>query len=833
MFRLRNSRNIWFYLKHNWGVIMSQLVVLNLGKGNCRQGCPTVTAQMWQADSYTPMQFLGSLPPVPELEILYEHWQHLYEALYAHKSWRRQPLVTPWEIEIDEDTEVTNISEAEFRTLCRDVQQSLNAWLNDLQFRPIDRQLRTHLVPGDEIRCVIVADDPMLLRLPWCVWQFFEDYPRIELALSLPEYTRTVKTAVLATGEVKILAILGNRQGIDVTQDQQLLQQLPHAAITLLVEPDLQQLSQSLWEQPWDMLFFAGHSSSSSSSQNSPQNRGCLQINRTESLTIDQIRYGLKRAIANGLKLAIFNSCDGLGLAWDLADLQIPQVIVMREPVPDRVAQEFLKQFLFAFTHGQSLYRSVREAREKLQVLEAEFPCATWLPVICQNPAELPQTWEDWRGIAKIPEARQEARQEERQSQPQAQPSSARPAAHRQGWRQALLSSLVVTGCLMGIRSFGILQPVELWAFDRLLTLRPSELPDDRLLLVTIDEADIQAQDPTQRRGSLSDQALNQALSKLEQARAIGLDLYRDFPVSTAVPELAARLKQNKKLFAVCKSSDRTFDPTGTKPPPEVSVDRLGFSDFLEDEDGILRRQILFFTPDADCPAAYALSTQLALQYLEDVGIEARFTPDKDLQLDTTVFPHLQRQNGGYQTIDPRGSQIMLNYRALNNPKTIAPQVSLTQLLNGQVDEHLIRNRIVLIGSIAPSDGDYWSTPYGASATRQVPGIILQAQMVSQILSAVLNHRPLIWVWSGWMEGLWIWGGSILGAGVVLLRRSPLQRSILSLSAIGVLIGVSQLILWKGGWIPLVPAIISGIVCGGITLSIMLIRSKIYYPGDI
>lgn len=66
----------------------------------------------------------------------------------------------------------------------------------------------------------------------------------------------------------------------------------------------------------------------------------------------------------------------------------------MREPVPDAIAQEFLKHFLTAFASGKSFYLSVREAREKLQSLEQYFPCASWLPVICQNPAEIPPTWE-------------------------------------------------------------------------------------------------------------------------------------------------------------------------------------------------------------------------------------------------------------------------------------------------------------------------------------------------------------------------------------------------------------------------------------------------------
>jgi GTP-binding protein EngB required for normal cell division len=118
-----------------------------------------------------------------------------------------------------------------------------------------------------------------------------------------------------------------------------------------------------------------------------------MYINRQESLTITDLKLALQKAIDRGLRLAIFNSCDGLGIARDLAQLQIPEIIVMREPVPDFVAQEFLKHFLSSFSNGQSLYLAVREARERLQGLENLFFCASWLPVICQNIAEVPSKW--------------------------------------------------------------------------------------------------------------------------------------------------------------------------------------------------------------------------------------------------------------------------------------------------------------------------------------------------------------------------------------------------------------------------------------------------------
>jgi branched-chain amino acid transport system substrate-binding protein len=112
-----------------------------------------------------------------------------------------------------------------------------------------------------------------------------------------------------------------------------------------------------------------------------------IQLNDTETLDLDQVHNALQYSVRNGLKLAIFCSCNGLGLARKLADLKIPYVVVMREPVPDRVAQAFLQHFLTAFSQGNSIHDAVHQARMRLQDLRHQFPCAAWLPVICQNPA--------------------------------------------------------------------------------------------------------------------------------------------------------------------------------------------------------------------------------------------------------------------------------------------------------------------------------------------------------------------------------------------------------------------------------------------------------------
>jgi hypothetical protein len=289
------------------------------------------------------------------------------------------------------DTQITNVSRQDFlQDVVRSTEtlrQALNQWLNADSFRPIKERLLEQLAPSEPIQIVLQTDDRALRRLPLQQWDFFDRYPNAEMTLSTPNY-EPVTAPEATSSKVNILAILGDSTGIDVQRDRTLLGQLPDAAVTVLVEPSRQALTDQLWAQSWQILFFAGHSSTQAT-------QGQFVVNGQETLTIAQLKHGLRQAIAQGLKLAIFNSCDGLGLAQELADLQLPYLIVMREPVPDLVAQAFLRHFLDRFAQGDSLYQSVRTARERLQGLEDRFPCATWLPLLCQNPTAAPLLWSD------------------------------------------------------------------------------------------------------------------------------------------------------------------------------------------------------------------------------------------------------------------------------------------------------------------------------------------------------------------------------------------------------------------------------------------------------
>ncbi len=182
--------------------------------------------------------------------------------------------------------------------------------------------------------------------------------------------------------------MLGQEAGLNLQPDLQWLQTLPHAEIQVLKQPSRQLFTEQLWEKPWDIFFFAGHSGCQV-----PDQVGQIHLNATDSLSFTELSHGIKRAIAQGLTLAILNSCDGLDLAQQLGQLHLPYAVVMREPVPDAIAQHFLRYFLTALTQGQTLHGAMRMAQEKLQGLEDQFPSASWLPVLCQNPAAPNWSW--------------------------------------------------------------------------------------------------------------------------------------------------------------------------------------------------------------------------------------------------------------------------------------------------------------------------------------------------------------------------------------------------------------------------------------------------------
>jgi WD40 repeat protein/KaiC/GvpD/RAD55 family RecA-like ATPase len=357
---------------------MRKLVVLKLD-GDLEQGV-RVTLEIGEEGERPSTEIIGQLPRATDLVKAIDQWQSTYCSFGNSFRIKAKKVVYGGSI-------------TQWREGCHncaiELRKHLKNWLLSESFRPIREKWLQQLSPSDQVRVLIRTSSWALRKLPWHLWDLIEDYTLAEVAYCVPESEQPTSSKTPSyRDQVRILAILGNSTGINVQKDRELLEKLPDATTTFLVEPQRRDINDQLWNQPWDILFFAGHSKTEGDT-------GRIFINQTDSLTIAQLKYALKNAVAGGLQLAIFNSCDGLGLATELEQLHIGQMIVMREPVPDQVAQKFLTDFIAAFAGSKSFYLAEREAREKLHGLEDKFPCASWLPAIFQNPAAVPPFWQD------------------------------------------------------------------------------------------------------------------------------------------------------------------------------------------------------------------------------------------------------------------------------------------------------------------------------------------------------------------------------------------------------------------------------------------------------
>ncbi len=376
----------------------------------------------------------------------------------------------------------------------------------------------------------------------------------------------------------------------------------------------------------------------------------------------------------------------------------------------------------------------------------------------------------------------------------------------------AMLAGATVTLLNLGVQRFGWLQSWELGSFDSLVRLQPDAGPDPRLLIVGITEADIQALG----RFPVSDGAIAQTLTKLQKyhPKVIGLDLYRDLPQPPGHEELLAKLKA-PNIVAIAKMSDA--ESPGVPAPPGIPRDRVGFNDFVLDADGVVRRNLIsVWKPDKT--TVFSFSVQLARLYLKDrVQEEKSSVNSNQINWGKAKFLPLKSDSGGYANLDARGYQILLKYRSGNN---VARQVSMSQVLKGEIDPSWIEDKIVLIGTTAPSTRDVFLTPYSPvqKQTPKMPGVILHAQMLSQLLSAVLEGRSLFWIWPQWAEILWNGSWAVLGGVVAWRIVHPARAGLVGGALLVGLLGISFAMFIEGGWVPLVsPAL--GLVVTGVGVS--------------
>jgi adenylate cyclase len=380
-------------------------------------------------------------------------------------------------------------------------------------------------------------------------------------------------------------------------------------------------------------------------------------------------------------------------------------------------------------------------------------------------------------------------------------------------WRGVFITAPTVAGLVILLRWVGLFQSWEWAAFDQYLRLRPLEPPDDRIVLVGIDEADIKEIG----KAMIPDGVYARLLQKLKarQPRAIGLDVYRDLPVEPGHQQLVQVFESTPNLVGIQKVVGDIRREAVAAPPALKAKGQVGANDVILDADSKLRRSLLYVqTPAGETVFSFGLYT--ALLYLEAAGIKPEIVEGtKTWRLGKTTFARFQPNDGGYVRADADGYQMLLNYRG---PAKHFSTVSMTDILNDRVSADWGRDRIILIGYVGESFQDFHLTPYSSgllSLPERMAGVEVHANIASQIISAALDGRPLIKSWAEPLETLWILLWSFVGATLSWKWRYTGGERVLAfqLGAIAVLAGtmlgstfVAFLLSW---WIPVVPAFLA------------------------
>ena len=363
---------------------------------------------------------------------------------------------------------------------------------------------------------------------------------------------------------------------------------------------------------------------------------------------------------------------------------------------------------------------------------------------------------------------------------------------------------------VFGLRLLGTSQLIELAAFDQFLQLRPAESMDNRVVIVGIGEADLQQLGES----VISDQNMAQLLKRIkaQNPRVIGLDFYRNLPVAPGNQALSEVFRATPNLIGITKVVNDGSVNSVEGNQILVEQGQVAASDAVVDLDGRVRRGILSLTKDGEPMAGLAL--RLALEYLGDMGIE----PDPSvpvLQLQTVRYPEFQANDGGYVNADVGGYQILLNPRSVDGRFR---QLSAIDVLTNNIPPNLLQDKVVLVGNTAPVNADIFFNSYssalGANAD-PVYGVELHAHLISQIISAVIDQRPLIKVLPKWGEWLLMLLVATLAAWSIPRGSSSLHKGAFVLAQLLAVIAASYLLLMWGWWLPIVPALATIVATSG------------------
>ncbi len=375
----------------------------------------------------------------------------------------------------------------------------------------------------------------------------------------------------------------------------------------------------------------------------------------------------------------------------------------------------------------------------------------------------------------------------------------------------AIISIIIV------LRLLGAFQFLELLTLDDFQQVHLRESPDSRVALVGIDESYFSKGDSASLEYSDLTALLNKILSG--NPAVVGVDLVEDDLNGIGKDLLLNLFTEDERLIAVEKIWTPTIAPIEGL-SDKVLEERTGFNDISLDSDDHVRRMFLGWTPTGR-PFVKSFALMLAEKYLKSIRgteIENGIRDPYAMRFGNVEIPRLSPFSGGYRNESSiYGIQTLVNFRTgfnlLRQRKRPFEIILASELIQNELDKESINEKIVIIGTLSPSNVSTFSSVIPSSLTyneKLATGLELQAHAVSQITSAVIDQRPLIRPLYLPLEYALIVAFGFIGIRIKRRHKSTL-RSLLYLSAVSLLFtSISYLSFCLVGlWLPIVPVLLA------------------------
>jgi len=552
-------------------------------------------------------QLTAKLPFPNILKTHYKRWQDAYIDFYKSKEFQESTLRARVDVSGTMATPAIDwrarLAQAE-----AELTSEFHHWLSSAELIKIRKEIasggqqiineKSHL--NQPIDVFLTCDSLELERLPWETWEI-----GTEFAASPIRLVRTPANIEAETGQrqhqgkMRILAILGDETGLNFQKEREALKDLkPLADITLIgwqegkaTDHLLEDIQQAISDpKGWDLLFFAGHSNETSVTG------GELTIAPNQSVLVSEIAPQLLLAKQHGLQFAIFNSCKGLSIANSFISLGLGQVAVMREPIHNRVAQEFLIRFLRQMATYQDVQDSLRLTCQSFKLdKNLTYPSAYLVPSLFRHPDSIPFQLKPFGWKEKLKQ-----------------------------WIPTKVEAITLTLaiCLSGfipVQEWLLSQRILTQARYRQLTSQINRVQSAPVLLVQIDDQTIQklgisSVSPMDRK--VLAQLVNQAIDL--NASVIGLDYLLDTPQpNDAVlrQALESAVMQNQSWLVLGAKSNKAGEWIGAR--PEIASLNWSLSGDLWTPDGRIRP--LPWTDSRLLPFSYILATALRVKNQTEV----------------------------------------------------------------------------------------------------------------------------------------------------------------------------------------------------------------------